>query len=132
VTNPDTTARPVLLVEDDSLSLKLMKDVLEANGLKVAVATNGSDGLALVRTTHPALIVMDIGLPDMDGIEVTRSLRADPALGDVPILGVSAYAMHEDEAQMRGAGCDGFMTKPLGLADFAAEVSRLLKSGRPC
>ena len=117
---------PVLLVEDDALSLKLMQDVLEAHGLEVEVATTGSDGLALAKTIRPSLIVMDIGLPGMDGVEVTRSLRDDTGLRDVPILGVSAYAMQEDETLMRQAGCDSFMTKPLVLAEFVAEVAKLL------
>jgi two-component system cell cycle response regulator DivK len=116
----------VLVVEDDALSLKLMKDVLEANGYQVEQATNGVDGLALARQQVPDLIVMDIGLPAMDGVAVTRSLKADPAVRSVPVLAVTAYAMPADEERMRGAGCDAFLTKPLRFAEFVAVVARLL------
>lgn len=116
----------ILLIEDDALSLKLMKDVLEAYGHEVAQAVNGLAGLALARERVPDLVVIDIGLPGMDGAEVTRTLKADPAVRNVPVLAVSAYAMPADEARMRDAGCDGFMTKPLRFTDFVIEVGRLL------
>ena len=116
----------VLLVEDDALSLKLMKDVLEAHGYHVEQATNGIDGLEMARRQPPDLIVMDIGLPAMDGVEVTRSLKADSAVRSIPVLAVTAYAMPADEERMRGAGCDAFLTKPLRFAEFVAVVARLL------
>jgi two-component system cell cycle response regulator DivK len=121
----------ILLVEDDALSLKLMKDVLEAQGYQVARATNGPEGLAAAREHLPDLVVMDIGLPGMDGVEVTRTLKADASVGAIPVLAVSAYAMPGDEARMREAGCDGFMTKPLRFAEFVAEVDRLLAARLP-
>ena len=116
----------ILLVEDDALSLKLMRDVLQAHGYAVAEAARGMDGLALARQEAPDLIVMDIGLPGMDGAEATRTLKADASLGSIPVLAVSAYAMPGDEERMRAAGCDGFMTKPLRFTDFVSEVGRLL------
>jgi two-component system cell cycle response regulator DivK len=116
----------VLLVEDDALSLKLMKDVLEANGYQVDQSTNGVDGLAMARQRAPDLIVMDIGLPAMDGVEVTRWLKADPAVRSVPVLAVTAYAMPGDEERMRSAGCDAFLTKPLRFGEFVSVVGRLL------
>lgn len=119
----------ILLVEDDALSLKLMKDVLEAHGYEVAQATRGPEGLVVARKRIPDLVVMDIGLPGIDGIQITRALKADPALNDIPVLAVSAYAMPGDEARMRDAGCDTFMTKPLRFADFVTEVGRLLADG---
>jgi CheY-like chemotaxis protein len=113
-----------------------MKDALEASGYSVAQAINGPDGLRVARTQSPDLIVIDIGLPGMNGVEVTRILKADPTVRRVPVLAVSAYAMPGDEAQMRGAGCNEFMTKPLRFADFVAAVGRLLaetKAGpSPC
>jgi two-component system, cell cycle response regulator DivK len=116
----------VLLVEDDALSLKLMKDFLEAHGYAVAQAANGPDALSLLQMLAPNLVVMDIGLPGMDGIEVTRRLKANAATAAIPLFAVSAYAMPGDEARMREAGCDAFMTKPLRFTDFVAEVGRLL------
>jgi two-component system cell cycle response regulator DivK len=126
VTGQSGAAYSILLVEDDSLSLKLMRDVLEASGYEVVQATNGLDGLAMAQENQPNLLVVDIGLPGMDGVEVTRSLKQDASLGHIPVLAVSAYAMHQDETRMRDAGCDGFMSKPLRFADFVAEVGRLL------
>jgi two-component system cell cycle response regulator DivK len=116
----------VLLVEDDALSLKLMSDVLEAHGYHVTQATNGIDGLTMAREGSPDLIVMDIGLPAMDGVEVTRSLKADPSVSNVPVVAVTAYAMPGDEERMRSAGCDAFLTKPLRFSEFVEVVGRLL------
>ena len=121
-----TAARRILLIEDDLLSLKLMRDLLKAHGYEVAEAVTGPSGLAAARQERPDLIVMDIGLPGMDGVEVTRLLKAHSSMGSVPVLAVTAYAMPSDEERMRSAGCDGFMTKPLRFAEFLAEVSRLL------
>jgi len=126
----DATARTILLVEDDALSLKLMKDVLEANGYAVMQATSGPDGLDTARRQAPDLIVIDIGLPGMDGVEVTQLLKADAGRAAIPVLAVSAYAMPSDEARMREAGCDSFMTKPLRFAEFVIEVERLLAQAR--
>jgi two-component system cell cycle response regulator DivK len=123
--------RLILLIEDDALSLKLMKDVLEAHGYQVAQAANGPDGLAVARELIPDLIVMDVGLPGMDGVEVTRTLKADASACGIPVLAVSAYAMPGDEARMREAGCEAFMTKPLRFAEFVSEVDRLLAARLP-
>jgi two-component system, cell cycle response regulator DivK len=120
----------VLLVEDDALSLKLMKDVLEANSYEVAQATNGPDALSMLNREIPDLVVMDIGLPGMDGVEVTRLMKQDSKTARVPVLAVSAYAMPEDEKRMRDTGCDAFITKPLHFAEFVAEIGRLLEKTR--
>ena len=122
----ETATARILLVEDDALSLKLMRDVLEAHGYTVDQALNGADGLALAREQVPDLIVMDIGLPAMDGVEVTRSLKSDAALAGIPVLAVTAYAMPRDEERMRRAGCDAFLTKPLRFSEFMLVVGRLL------
>ena len=116
----------ILLVEDDALSMKLMRDVLEAKGYAIVQATNGAAGLAIVREQLPNLIVMDIGLPVMDGVEVTRALKTDRDLASIPILAVTAYAMPGDEARMRSTGCDAFLTKPLSFSEFVSVVENLL------
>lgn len=126
LTRGETAVARVLLVEDDALSLKLMRDVLQAHGYLVDEATNGTDGLALARQQSPDLIVMDIGLPAMDGVEVTRSLKADPMTVSVPVVAVTAYAMPSDEERMRRAGCDAFLTKPLRFSEFVSVIGRLL------
>lgn len=123
----DPTAARVLLVEDDALSLKLMRDVLEARGYAVDQATNGRDGLAMARQQVPDLIVMDIGLPLIDGVEVTSLLKGDPAVASVLVLAVTAYAMPGDEERMRKAGCDAFLTKPLRFSEFVSVVGNLLQ-----
>ena len=121
---PRSTSR-VLLVEDDAFSLKLMRDVLMARGYRIAEATNGRDGLELAVSVAPDLIVMDVGLPGMDGVEVTRRLKSDEATARIPVLAVTAYAMPGDEDRMRAAGCDEFLTKPLSFAQFVTIVDFL-------
>lgn len=116
----------VLLVEDDVLGLKLMKDVLEARGYAVSQATSGPEGVCAAHEHRPDMVVMDIGLPGIEGAEVTRMLKHDPATMAIPVLAVSAYAMPADEERMRDAGCDAFLTKPLRLAEFMQTVERLL------
>ena len=90
-------ARRVLLIEDDPLSLKLMRDVLQAQGYAVTSTTNGHDGLAAAFSDSHDIVVIDIGIPGIDGVEVTRRIKADPAIARAPVLAVSAYAMPRDE-----------------------------------
>jgi two-component system cell cycle response regulator DivK len=118
----------ILIAEDDALSLKLMKDALEARGYAIRSTTSGQQVLTLAAERLPALIVMDIGLPDTDGIEVTRALKADPRSRRIPVVAVTAYAMPGDEQRMREAGCDAYLTKPLRFAEFVAVVERLASS----
>jgi two-component system, cell cycle response regulator DivK len=119
-------AKRVLLVEDDSVSLKLMRDVLAASGYETSEATNGLDALARVGEAPVDLIVMDIGLPDLDGVEVTRRLRDAPATRAIPVIAVTAYAMPGDEQRVLAAGCDRYLTKPLSFASFVDEVRSIL------
>jgi two-component system, cell cycle response regulator DivK len=116
----------ILLVEDDPISLKLMRDVLRASGYETEEVTNGPD--ALVRASQSALdlIVMDIGLPGLDGVETARWLRNAPATLSIPIVAVTAYAMPGDEERIRSAGCDAYLTKPLRFAEFMTLVHTLL------
>ena len=116
----------VLLVEDDALSLKLMKDVLQAGGFDTNEVMNGAEALALASELAPDLIVMDIGLPGLDGVSATRSLKESPETKKIPVLAVTAYAMPGDEERMRSAGCDAYLTKPLRFAEFVSLVQGLL------
>jgi two-component system cell cycle response regulator DivK len=116
----------ILLVEDDALSRKLMKDALEASGHEVAQSRDGAEALAIAAVWMPDVIVMDIGLPGMTGVEATRTLKANPTLARVPVVAVTAYAMPADEGRMREAGCEVFLTKPLRLSDFVQALERLL------
>ena len=119
-------AKRILLVEDDPLSLKLMREVLRASGYETEDSLDGEDALARASQLAVDLIVMDIGLPGLNGVQVARWLRSDPATRAIPIIAVTAYAMPGDEARIRGAGCDAYLTKPLRLAELVIVVRDLL------
>ena len=104
---------PILVVDDNPLNLKLARLLLAVEGYQVRTAEHAAAALAVLETFHPRLILMDIQLPGMDGLEFTRRLRADPSLDDVVILAVTAYAMQADEQKALDAGCDGYIAKPL-------------------
>lgn len=116
----------VLLVEDDPLSLKLMRDALQAHGFTTGAVMDGTGVLDAVLAQLPSLVVMDIGLPGMDGVDAMKQLRSHPATRRLPIVAVTAYAMPEDELRVRDAGCDAFLTKPLVLLDLVAVVRGLI------
>lgn len=120
------TPPPVLLVDDDALSLKLMKDSLEARGHAIELARTGPEALATVRRITPSVVVLDIGLPGLDGLSITRAIKAEPVLAGVAVLIVTAFAMAVDEERINASGCDGYLIKPLRLAEFVQTVERLL------
>ena len=120
-------SRRILLVEDDALSLKLMRDLLQAHGFQTEETGEGASAVALAIQSPPDLIVMDIGLPGIDGVEATRRLRADTRTSDIPIVAVTAFAMPGDEQRMLEAGCNAFLTKPLRLSDLVATAEGLLE-----
>ena len=104
---------PLLVVDDNALNLKLARLLLGTEGYQVRTAEHAPAALAVLETFHPRMILTDIQLPGMDGLELTRRLRADPLFDDVIILAVTAYAMAADAQKAKDAGCDGFVTKPL-------------------
>lgn len=108
------------------MSRKLARDALTAHGYEIQEVTNGLDALAAAAALRPDLVVMDISLPGIDGLETTRRLRALPLGRDVPVLAVTAHAMRGDKERALAEGCAAYMTKPLRFADFVAEVRRLL------
>ena len=116
----------VLIVEDDALSLKLTRDVLQAAGFETQDTGDGREALELAAEPGTGLVIMDIGLPGMDGVEVTRLLKLDPRTRDIPVLAVTALAMPEDEQRMRSAGCDAFLTKPVRMQELLATVQGLM------
>jgi two-component system, cell cycle response regulator DivK len=120
-------APSILLAEDDPVSLKLMRDVLRANGYRTCEVSNGLEVVPLALHEHPGLIVLDIGLPGRNGIEVARDLKASPRTSEIPVLSVSAYAMPADETRALQAGCDAYLAKPLRLAELVDVVGRLLR-----
>ena len=120
----------ILLIEDNPANLKLARLLLERQGYTVLHADNARDGLAMAQCQAPDLILMDIQLPGMDGLEATRRLKADPATASIRVVALTAFAMPGDEARMREAGCDGYIAKPIQYRDFLDEVARRLAEPR--
>lgn len=122
--------RPLILIVDDNpMSLELVSFLLEANGLDVDTAPNVAAARMCMAARRPALILMDIQLPGIDGLTFTLQLKSDPATQDIPIVAFTAYAMKSDEMRMREAGCVGFLTKPIDVKGFAARVKAYLQTG---
>ncbi len=122
---------PILIVDDNIDNLDLTQILLVGEGFEVQVAENAEQALKTLETYRPHLILMDIQLPGMDGLELTRRLRLDPAFRDVIIIALSAYAMKGDEDNARAAGCDGYVTKPINTRTFPDAVREYLKELHP-
>ena len=120
----------VFVIEDDPSHLRLVRDRLAPRGLRLAHSTSGEEALEALKFVRPDLILVDIQLPGMDGLQVTRLLRSRPGTRDVPILALTAYAMPGDEVRAKEAGCTAYMTKPIDAARFVAAVAQLLEGGR--
>jgi two-component system cell cycle response regulator DivK len=116
----------ILVVEDNDLNMRLLKDVLEAHGYCVGAAMEGEIALKMARYFQPDLILMDIQLPDISGLEACRRLKADPLTSCIPVIAVTAFAMAGDERRARDAGCDGYVTKPIMLPTFLPMVSQFV------
>ena len=116
----------ILLVEDNEMNRDMLSRRLARNGYEVLLAENGEQGLALARTAAPALILMDLSLPGIDGWEATRRLKADPATRAIPVIALTAHAMPSDRESARAAGCDDFDTKPIELARLLQKMAALL------
>lgn len=120
-------ARTILVVEDNALNLKLFADLLGAAGFAVVAAQDGREAMALARRRRPDLVVMDIQLPEISGLEVTRWLKADPQLARVPVLAMTAFGNLGSEGALRAGGCDAYMAKPIVSARaFLSTVRQLL------
>lgn len=117
----------IVIVDDNPLNLELASFVLIAAGMDVATACDAESGIAQVASFLPALVLMDIQMPHIDGLEATRRLRADPAHAGLVIVAFTAYAMRGDEARMLAAGCDGYIAKPIDVATFADTVRSHLR-----
>jgi two-component system, cell cycle response regulator DivK len=108
----------VLIVEDNPLNLKLFSAMIAAEGYEVLQATSGQDGLALARHLHPDLIIMDIQLPGLSGLEVAQSLKSGDTTHDIPIIATTAFATRDDEETIKASGCDAYMAKPIAITPF--------------
>jgi CheY-like chemotaxis protein len=120
-----------LVIEDNAMNMELAVDLLEVAGYEVLQATNATDGINLARAERPDLILMDIGLPGMNGIEATKILKKDPTTIDIPILALTAHNMAGDEAGGLEAGCDGYITKPIDTRQFVKTFEKYLLVERP-
>lgn len=118
--------KTVLIVEDNELNMKLFHDLLDAYGYLTVQTRNGLDALTLARVHRPDLILMDIQLPEVSGLEVTRQIKADPALADIPVIAVTAFAMKGDEERIREGGCEDYIAKPISVVSFLEKVKRYL------
>jgi len=113
----------VLIVEDNPSNMKLATFLLQSAGHTVLTATDAEAGLALARGDRPSLILMDIQLPGMDGLQATALLKADDATREIPVIALTALAMKGDEQRIRAAGCDGYIAKPMGHREFLATIA---------
>jgi two-component system cell cycle response regulator DivK len=119
-------AKTVLIVEDNELNMKLFHDLLEAHGYHTVGTRNGIEALELAREHRPDLIVMDIQLPEVSGLEVTKWLKDDPELQAIPVVAVTAFAMKGDEERIREGGCEAYLSKPISVGKFLETVRHFL------
>jgi CheY-like chemotaxis protein len=117
---------PILIVDDNPTNLKLARVVLAAEGYEVRVAVDAEEALAMLDGFHPRLVLMDLQLPGMDGLTLTRRLKQAPATCDVVVLALTAYAMKGDEEKAREAGCDGYITKPIDTRTLPVVIAGVL------
>jgi CheY-like chemotaxis protein len=120
----------ILIVEDQRLNRKLVRDVLQAKGYRTAEAENGEDGVHAAVEQHPDLILMDIQLPGINGMEALRQLRENPATRAIPVIAVTASAMQQNRAEIIAAGFDGYQAKPINIAAFLEAVQGALAGQR--
>jgi two-component system cell cycle response regulator DivK len=117
-------AKRVLIVEDNDLNMKLFHDLLEAHGYDILQTKDGMEALQLARQHHPDLILMDIQLPEVSGLEVTKWIKEDDDLKAIPVIAVTAFAMKGDEEKIREGGCEAYIAKPISVANFLQTVAR--------
>ncbi len=121
---PDPAAvKTVLIVEDNELNMKLFNDLLEAHGYRVLQTREGLSALDIARRHKPDLILMDIQLPEVSGIEVTKWLKEDDELRSIPVVAVTAFAMKGDEQKIREGGCEAYISKPISVASFMSTIN---------
>ena len=121
-----TALKSILVIEDNPINMELVVDVLEAAGYFVLQAVNAEEGLRLAEAKLPALILLDISLPGMDGLAATRALKGNPATAHIPLVALTAHVMQGDRERVREAGCDGYLMKPIDVAAFRKDVARFV------
>jgi two-component system cell cycle response regulator DivK len=116
------TGELILIVEDNEKNMKLARDVLRFKGYRTLEAGTAAEGIVLAQAHHPALVLMDVQLPDTDGVTALGRLRAAPATADIPVVALTAFAMKDDRARFLAAGFDGYLAKPIDVRQFAEQV----------
>ncbi len=119
-------AKTVLIVEDNELNMKLFHDLLEAHGYGTVATRNGVEAIDLARKHRPDLILMDIQLPEVSGLEVTKWIKDDPELHAIPVIAITAFAMKGDEERIRQGGCEAYLSKPISVAKFIETIRQFL------
>jgi two-component system cell cycle response regulator DivK len=122
----EAMAKTVLIVEDNELNIKLFNDLLEAHGYATLQTKDGIEAMKMARLHRPDLILMDIQLPEISGLEVTKWLKEDPDLRAIPVVAVTAFAMKGDEDKIRQGGCEAYIAKPISVAKFLETIQRFL------
>lgn len=122
------SSKTILIVEDNELNMKLFNDLLEAHGYGVIQTRDGLSALELARENRPDLILMDIQLPEVSGIEVTKWLKEDDDLRHIPVIAVTAFAMKGDEEKIREGGCEAYISKPISVVSFLETIDRFARA----
>ncbi len=117
-------AKKVLIVEDNELNMKLFNDLLEAHGYITFQTRDGMEAMNMARTHQPDLIVMDIQLPEVSGLDITKWLKDDPELKRIPVIAVTAFAMKGDEEKIREGGCEDYIAKPISVTKFLETIQK--------
>lgn len=115
-------SKTILIVEDNELNMKLFNDLLEAHGYATLQARNGVEAVELARKHHPNLILMDIQLPEVSGLQVTQWIKDDESLRSIPVVAITAFAMKGDEEKIRQGGCEAYLSKPISVVKFLETV----------
>jgi len=119
-------SKTILIVEDNELNMKLFNDLLQAHGYDTVQTMDGRDAIKLAREHKPDLVLMDIQLPEISGLEVTKMMKADDDLKSIPVIAVTAFAMKGDEEKIREGGCEGYIAKPISVPTFLETVAQFL------
>jgi CheY-like chemotaxis protein len=126
-TNATLLSACVLIVDDNPTNLKLASDVLQMEGYEIMKAVDAEHALRILKGVLPDLILMDIALPGMDGLTLTRKLKADDTFKHIPVIALTAFAMKGDDQRARDAGCDGYITKPIDTRRFPVQIAEFLR-----
>ncbi len=126
-----TNGALILIVEDNEKNMKLARDILQYHGFQTVEATTGEDGVTLAHEKDPALVLMDIQLPGIDGVTALERIRRDAATSRIPVVAMTASVMKEDRERFEKAGFDGFITKPIDVRAFPGQIRDAIAKGRP-